>query len=344
MKVIRTILAIFVLLAVIALGAVAGLGYYLNTSPDEMSDEIVVFHVEEGASFNLIADDLQLSGLIRSSLFLKVYNKVMGSSILIKKGSYNIEMNLTTLSIVKQLEEGKQKLLPVVIPEGVTLRKIDGLLAEAGITGEGQFLSAALDGSYLMDYGIEASTLEGFLFPDTYSFQQNYPAEKVVSHMVDVFFQKLEDVYPDYNMLTGRQIYDKIILSSIIEREYRVAEEAATMASVFYNRIDQDWPLQSCATIVYVITEEQKRPHPERLLFSDLEIDSDFNTYQKKGLPPAPISNPGIVALDAVFNPAQTDYMFFVVKDIEAGTHLFSRSYGDHQRGYEDYITNFRSK
>lgn len=344
MKVIRTIVTIIVLLVVIALGTLAVLGYYLNTSTDELSGEIVVFHVEEGASFNLIAEDLQGSGLIRSSLFLKIYNKVTGSSILIKKGSYNIEKSLTTLQIVQQLEEGKQKLMSVVIPEGVTIGKIDSILSEAGITGDGDFSKAALDGSYLREYGIEAFTLEGFLFPDTYSFQKDYPAEKVVEHMVDVFFEKLDEVYPDYKMLTGIQIYEKIILSSIIEKEYRVADEASKMASVFYNRIDQDWPLQSCATIVYVITEEQSRPHPERILFSDLEIESEFNTYKLKGLPPAPISNPGMIALDAVFSPAQTDYMFFVVKDSEAGTHTFTRKLSDHNQARADYINSFRSK
>lgn len=344
MKVFRILATTLGLLMVMALGTFVVLGFYLNTSYDDMSEEIVVFQVEKGASFNGISDDLQDLGLIRSSLFLKLYNKATGSDILIKTGSYNIEMKLTTLEIVKQLEEGKQKLLPVVIPEGVTISRIDAILAEAGVTEPGSFSEAALDGSYLNEYGIEAYTLEGFLFPDTYSFQKDYPAEKVVNHMVDVFFEKLEAVYPDYQMLTGSQIYEKIILSSIIEREYRVDEEAPKMASVFYNRLDIDMPLQSCATIVYVITEEQKRSHPDRILFSDLEIESVFNTYQNRGLPPAPISNPGVVALDAVFSPAQTDYVYFVVNDINAGTHHFSRNYGDHLEAAQEYVNNFRSK
>lgn len=344
MKALRVLVTIMALLLVMAIGTVVVLGFYLNSSVDEKSSDNVVFAVPDGASFNSIADRLQDEGLIRSSLFLKVFNKVKGSGSVIKVGSYNIDKNLSTLEIVKQLEEGKQKLLPVVISEGLTIGKIDSILSEAGITDRNAFTKAAMDGSYLKEYGIEADSLEGFLFPDTYSFQQNYPAEKVVQHMVDVFFQKLESVYPDYKMLTGEQIYEKIVLSSIIEREYRVADEAPVIASVFYNRIDQDWMLQSCATIVYVITEELKKEHPERILFSDLEIESEYNTYKNKGLPPAPISNPGTVALDAVFSPAQTEYMFFVVEDIEAGRHSFAKDYGDHLRGYEDYVSNFRSK
>nr|WP_246433837.1 endolytic transglycosylase MltG [Spirochaeta isovalerica] len=336
--------ATFVLLFVIAAGTAVVLAFYLNSSPDPESDESVVFSVDEGASFNTIVSNLENAGLVRSGLFLKIYNKVTGSGILIKKGSYNIAESLTSLEIIGQLEEGKQKLLAVVIPEGVTSGRMDEIFARAGVTGSGEFRAAVSDGTYLEKYGIESETLEGFLFPDTYSFQKDYPAEKVAEHMVNVFFDKLEEVYPDYAMLTGEQIYEKVILSSIIEREYRVPEEAPKMASVFYNRIDQGWPLQSCATIVYIITEEQNRPHPERILFTDLEIDSKFNTYENRGLPPAPISNPGGVALNAVFNPAQTDYMFFVVDDIEKGTHIFTKSLSDHNKARADYISNFRSK
>lgn len=344
MKSIRILAVTFFLLIIVSAGTLVVLSYYLNNSTDEMSEEVVVFPVEKGSSFNGIASDLEGAGLIRSALFLKVYNKITGSDNLIKTGLYNIDKNLTSLEIINQLVEGKQKLLSVVIPEGITTRQIASIFENAGVTDGASFVSAAGDGSLLSSYGIHADSLEGFLFPDTYSFQQNFPAEKVIEHMVSVFFSKLETVYPDYAMLTNRQIYEKLILSSIIEKEYRVPEEASKIASVFYNRIDQGWPLQSCATIVYVLTEEQLKEHPDRILFSDLEIDSEFNTYQNKGLPPAPISNPGVVALDAVFNPAQTDYMFFVVKDISRGTHTFTKRLSDHNQARADYINNFRSK
>lgn len=344
MKVLRIAAVVTGLLLVMAIGTAGVLAFYLNSSMVSQPEGESVFSVEEGATFNQIADDLQDSGLIRSALFLKIYNKVTGSRILIKKGSYNILKDQSTLEITAQLAEGKQKLLSVVIPEGVTITGIDSILSAAGVTDKGAIIKAASDGTVLEQYGIYRDSLQGFLFPDTYSFQKNYPAEKVVNLMVEVFFEKLKDVYPEYQMLTGEQLYQKVILSSIIEKEYRVPEEAAKMASVFYNRIDQGWPLQSCATIVYVLTEEQGRPHPDRILFSDLEIESEFNTYLNRGLPPAPISNPGVVALDAVFNPAQTGYMFFVVDDLGKGTHIFTKNLSDHNKARADYIKNFRSK
>lgn len=344
MKSIRIIGISFFILIIISAGAFLALAYYLNSSTDDLSDEIVVFQVERGESFNRIALELEERGLIRSALFLKIYNKITGSDNLIKTGSYNIELRLSSLEIIDQLVEGKQKLVPVVIPEGLTIRKIADILSDAGISSRDAFIGAAVDGSYLKKYGIEAETLEGFLFPDTYSFQQNFPASSVVEYMVDVFFDELSEVYPDYKMLTGRQIYDKVILSSIIEKEYRVVEEAPMMASVYYNRLDQGWNLGACPTIVYIIEEELMMAHPERLTFSDLEIESAYNTYQNQGLPPAPISNSGRVALDAVFNPASTEYMFFVVKDINAGSHEFTRNLEDHVRAKQDYLINFRSK
>jgi UPF0755 protein len=344
MRTIRIVAVTLFLLILIFIGTAVFLGFYANKSVDELSEETVVFQVEQGASYNSIVENLENTGLIRSSLFAKVFNKLTGSKVLIKIGSYNIDRSLSTLKIITQLEEGKQKLQTVVIPEGITIRKIGDILNEAGIVTAEDFIRAAHDGSYLAEYGIEAETLEGFLFPDTYSFQLGFPSEKVVKYMVDVFFQKLKTVYPDYKMLTSEQLYSKVVLSSIIEKEYRVAEEAPQMASVFYNRLDQGWTLGSCATIVYVITEEQMRAHPERILFSDLDIESEFNTYRNQGLPPAPISNPGVVALDAVFNPDQTDYMFFVVNDINKGTHFFSKTLQDHNQVRADYISNFRSK
>jgi UPF0755 protein len=123
---------------------------------------------------------------------------------------------------------------------------------------------------------------------------------------------------------------DRVVLASIVEREYRAPEEAPLMASVFYNRLNARMRLQSCATVAYVLTEELGRPHPESLTYGDLEVDSDYNTYARWGLPPGPISNPGRVALLAAFEPAETPFLYFVLRDPEAGRHEFSVSLDEH--------------
>ena len=123
-----------------------------------------------------------------------------------------------------------------------------------------------------------------------------------------------------------------------MEREYRVTEEASLIASVFYNRLALNIALGSCATVEYVITEEQGKPHPEFLNYRDLEIVSDYNTYLFPGLPPGPISNPGETALRAAFFPEESDFLYFLLQNAESGRHYFSRTYTEHNEAKVVYL------
>jgi UPF0755 protein len=127
-------------------------------------------------------------------------------------------------------------------------------------------------------------------------------------------------------------------MASIVEREYRVDEEAPLMAGVFYNRLRIGMALQSCATVEYVITEIQGRPHPERLFDRDIEIRNPYNTYMVPGLPPGPISAPGEVALHAAFNPVPSDYLYFRLVNPAEGRHYFSKTLDDHIRAGVLYV------
>jgi UPF0755 protein len=129
-----------------------------------------------------------------------------------------------------------------------------------------------------------------------------------------------------------------VIIASIVEREYRVDEEAALMAGVFYNRLGIGMALQSCATVDYVITEIQGRPHPDVLYTRDIEIRDPYNTYIRPGLPPGPISFPGAVALNAAFFPAASEYLYFRLVDSAAGRHYFSKTLDDHIRAGVLYV------
>jgi UPF0755 protein len=172
--------------------------------------------------------------------------------------------------------------------------------------------------------------MEGYLFPDTYLFPAEFPAEKVITTMADNFFSNLQNINPSILTMNPNELNEKIIIASIVEREYRVAQEAPIMAGVFYNRLRINMALQSCATVEYIITEVQNRPHPSVLLFKDLEIDNPYNTYIKPGLPPGPISAPGITALRAAFYPDSTNYLYFRLEDAASGRHYFSRTYDQH--------------
>jgi len=149
--------------------------------------------------------------------------------------------------------------------------------------------------------------------------------------MVETFKRRVAEALPESASLSPQELHERLILASIVEREYRVPGEAPLMASVFSNRLRIGMALQSCATVVYVITEELGKPHPELLLFRDLEIESPFNTYLNRGLPPAPIANPGLVALLAALEPEKTEYLYFRLVDAAAGRHKFSVTYDEHE-------------
>ena len=123
-----------------------------------------------------------------------------------------------------------------------------------------------------------------------------------------------------------------------MEREYRLPKEAPLIASVFYNRLEHNIALSSCATVEYIITEVQGKKHPEYITYDDLRIKSPYNTYLNRGLPPTPICNPGAVSLEAAFNPPETDYLYFLLKDPETGEHHFSKRFAEHNNARVLYL------
>ena len=318
-----------VFLVVAALAAV-GAAYYLNRPADGIPTEGVIISVKAGESLDDIAGRLQAEGAIRSPVFLKVLSRLRSTEGSFKVGSYRVEHGTSTLGVHDILVSGSEVLYKVTIPEGWTLARIADILQAESIVDAAAFISAASSEEILQEFPIAGASVEGFLYPDTYLFPRDFPADQVVRHMVEQFFEVISEIYPGYVDTDPKELYEKVTLASIIEREYRAKQEAPLMASVFYNRLAADMRLQSCATVAYVLTEVLGREHPESLTYDDLEVDSDYNTYARWGLPPGPIANPGAVALDAVFHPAQSEYLYFVLRDFEGGQHEFSSSLDDH--------------
>ncbi len=226
----------------------------------------------------------------------------------------------------------------MTIAEGLTLSRIAEILHEKEITDKEEFIDAAHDEELLLELGIPGDSAEGYIYPDTYKFAKEFPAENTLRFLVQSFWNTLSGIYPEYKTMTSTQIYRNVIIASIVEREYRVADEAPYIASVFLNRLEIGMPLQSCATVVYALTQEYGKPHPRFLTYRDLEVESSYNTYQINGLPPAPISNPGKTALESVFFPAETDYLYFVLQNPDDGRHYFSKTLSEHNRAKQFYI------
>lgn len=283
--------------------------------------------IVQGASVISVAEDLEEKGIIHNKYVMYLLARKNGT--LIKSGRYQVNPAMSCKEILEYLESGKQENVVVAIPEGLTLSKIANILEKNEVTKADAFIAACSNPEILEYYDIPGDNLEGYLFPDTYHFDYEMNPKSVISIFMDNFYSKIYTIQELVN-ISSEELHEKLILASIVEREYRVASEAPLIASVFVNRLKRNIGLYSCATIEYIITEIEKKPHPDIITYDDLKIDSPYNTYKWAGLPPGPISNPGLVALSAAANPPKTQYYFFRLVDEKKGTHVFTKDFESH--------------
>ena len=340
-RVISVIIALGLILCALVLGA----SVYCNSPPEKPAaapadamrfeeDGVLYLEVKSGETAYSVGRRLESAGVIKTRYFWNLLFRLDSEQI--KTGTYRIELPASQLKIRSILISGAQLLVRVMVPEGITLKKTAQILEEAGICRADQFLEASSSREILDTYNIPGPTMEGYLFPDTYFFPLAFPAEKVVSKMADTFFYRIKEILGGDADI--KELNTRVIIASIVEREYSIADEAPLMAGVFFNRLKIGMALQSCATVEYVITEIQGRPHPEVLLNRDLEIRDPYNTYLRPGLPPGPISAPGAIAIKAAFNPVSSDYLYFRLTDPVTGQHYFSRTLDDHIRAGMLYL------
>ena len=342
-RLLRFIIAAGIIVCAVVLGGAIYLNAPVEKPPVLQGQDIsleeygtLLLEVRSGETAYSVGRRLEKAGIIKNRYFWNLLFRLGREYI--KTGTYRIEIPASQMKIRSLLIAGEQVLVRVTIPEGVTLRKTAQLLEEAAVCTAEEFLRAASSREILDAYQVPGVSMEGYLYPDTYFFTLSYPAAKVVSVMADTFFRRLNEILPEASSISPRELNERIIIASIVEREFRIPEEAALMAGVFYNRLKIGMGLQSCATVVYVITEIQGQPHPEVLFNRDLEIRNPYNTYIRPGLPPGPISAPGETSLRAAFNPAQSDYLYFRLTDVESGRHYFSRTLDDHIRAGAFYL------
>ena len=336
-KIPAVVLLLIIFLVLVAGGLALAIAF-LNSPVDSIPSQGINFKIESGESSDSVFKRLEKEKLIRSALLLKLIAKFQGTESAIKAGSYQIAPGSSTLAIHNLIVEGRQELKRSTITEGWTLRQIAKELEDQGITPSKDFLDLASSRSILDQWGIKAKNVEGFLFPDTYFFTANSNPRNVIHTFLENFFNKLKEIAPDYQSLSFEELYQRVIIASIVEREYRSENEAPVIGSVFYNRLRRGMRLESCATVAYVITDILGRSHPEFLTYDDLKIKSPYNTYENDGLPPGPIGNPGKTALIAAFYPLKSNYLYFVLKDPQAGTHEFSETYTQHVKAIKLYL------
>jgi UPF0755 protein len=269
------------------------------------------FIAPKGATARSIAAELRAARLIASPRLFLIWVKLGGPKAAPRPGLYEIKPGFTGYRIYKQLRRGPP-MARVTFPEGWTSKQMAALLEQRGITAAAPFLAI-----------VAKDHREGFLFPDTYFFEQGQDPQVVVDRMVQRFHQaEPKDLLTQAKgmKLSYRQV---VTLASLVEREARVPAERPIIAGVFYNRLRKHWRLESCATVEYALGNWKPV-----LTYKDLDVESPYNTYRHAGLPPGPICNPGKAALDAAAHPAPTDMMFFVAEG--NGTHRFSQYYSEH--------------
>ena len=268
--------------------------------------------IPQGASAQEVANILKKEQLVSSRKLFLALTKAFGKTKELKAGKYSISPRSSIFSVIKIISRGLTDQVKVTIPEGLTSREIADILGSLKITDPGRFLQI-----------VHERKLEGYLFPQTYFFDENIPAEKVVDAMVKEFSNNYSDEFKQRAKELKMSQKQILTLASIIEKEAVMPEERALISGVFHNRLKKRWYLESCATVLYAIGK-----HKERLTYKDLRIASPYNTYRNYGLPPGPICNPGIESIKAALYPQSTADMFFVVQG--SGTHSFSRYLYEH--------------
>lgn len=319
---------VLLLISCLALAAVlAGLLGWASHPVRPGDNTTVRVVIPKGASVQDIGRLLHGQGLIRSPLVFRALAEWSGTAASLQAGEYDFSPGLTISEIIRRLARGEVVTYPFTIPEGYTVTQIADLLANQGLADRDRFLAAASRAELapvpIPDPGQVRYPLEGYLFPDTYRVPRGVSEPELVSLMVRRFREVFTPEMSGRSRELGLTPHQLVTLASIVEKETGVPEERPLVAGVFWNRLRRGMLLQADPTVRYA-ADNLDRPLSRR----DLQVDSPYNTYRYPGLPPGPIANPGAAALQAVLQPTQTDYLYFVARG--DGTHKFSRTLPEH--------------
>jgi UPF0755 protein len=322
---------LLLLVVLIAAGGVAAARYYDWCREASGPREPVTFEVERGTSGSEIVDSLHDRGVLRCALVSRWELRRRSLEDELRSGSFELttNMNLDEVLVVLTTPPEQVRTVRLTIPEGYRLTQIAERVREELRISSEQFNRAVAQGDwslppYLPD---EAESVEGFLFPETYEFRaEGTTATDVIDRLIDQFGAVAEDLPWDNAEALGVTPYEVVTIASMIEEEARVAEERAVIAGVIYNRLQSGMTLGIDATLLY------DDPTPDgQLSFSDLEYDSPYNTRIYGGLPPTPISSPGLASLQAALEPAETEFFFYVLCG-EDGHHEFAVTNAEHEQ------------
>lgn len=307
---------------------------------DPANTEPVIFEVSQGSALTAIAKQLKAQDLIMSELGFKQQAKQMAADTAMKAGKYELNKSMTASQIIEKMVAGDVYVekIKVVIPEGYELKQIEERLIEAGLIDKDAFEKAMTVGQYDFPFASELpdgkNRMEGFIFPATYQIPKNATEEEIITMMLSAFNKNFKEAYYARAKEVNLSVLEVVTLASIVEREAKLDSERALIAGVFLNRLKVNKQLESCATVQYALGERKAR-----LYNKDLQVDSPYNTYRHRGLPPGPIASPGVKAIEAVLYPEVSDYLYFRTTAKGDGSHDFSKTYQEHQLSGDGGIT-----
>lgn len=284
-------------------------------------------HVPRGASFSSVADSLDAHDIVTFSPLFRLYARATGAAGRVKPGTYAFRRKTDWRRVLADLDAGRVLTARITIPEGWDARGIAPRVAEITGVDADSVLGAIADPERAETLGVPGPTLEGYLYPATYSFPVDPPLDTVLAEMVERYRMVWTNERRALADSIGMNEREVVTLASIVEKEARRAEEMPVIAAVYHNRLRIGYPLQADPTVQYALGV-----HRERLLYAaiDSAADNPYNTYRHPGLPPGPIASPSDRAIDATLRPAKNDYLYFVARP--DGSHIFTRSLEEHNR------------
>lgn len=281
--------------------------------------------IAKGSSTRAAARAMQEAGVIQSATLFRLYASTTGQARAIKPGTYAFAPHASYATLLEALVSGAGIVHSVVIPEGYDLRDIVPLLAKALQVPEDSVRAAVTDTTWRRRLSVPAPTLEGYLFPATYTFADGTTARDAVGEMLARFEAAWRPEWTDRLQQRAITRHVAMTMAAIVEKEARHPEERPLIAAVYWNRVRKGMLLQADPTVQYALPQ-----HVDRVLFKDLTVSSAYNTYKNPGLPPGPIASPGEASIAAALTPANVPYLFFVAKP--DGHHVFTTTFAEHTR------------
>lgn len=319
------ILAILLLLTI-----GGGLAFLSQLQPLGNPAQRQVLEISDGSSFSEVASLLYQRKLLKSDWAFIWMGRLLGADRNIIPGEYEFQGGMTPADLLDKITKGDVLQYAVTIPEGYSIEQIAGLLQEKGLADQDAFIQLTRDQQFLTQLKLQVFDLEGYLFPDTYYFTRNMKPEAIIQTMVGRFEQSWTSQLQERASELGMSLHQIVTLASVIEKETGLSQERGLISGVFHNRLRKKIPLQSDPTVIYALDR-----FDGNLRKKDLAVESPYNTYRVRGLPPGPIANPGEASIRAALYPIPTNFLYFVSRN--DGSHKFSATLAEHNLAVKKY-------